>query len=77
MMPLLTTLIELPTSFTMILGHAGHGPVVDGGDGVSTLLHAMTSPEHIVPVLGALLAVGTAVWMIRRAVRNYRISKPT
>ena len=76
-MPLLTPLIELPTSFTMILGHAGHGPVVDGGDGVSTLLHAMSSPEHLVPVVSALLAVGAVVWFVRRAVRNYRISKPT
>jgi hypothetical protein len=73
-MLLLTMLWKIPTGFTGVLGHAGHGPVVDGGDGATSLLHALTSPEHFLPVAVALASVGILVWMVREI---YRISKPT
>lgn len=74
MMLLLTMLLKLPTAFAGVLGHAGHGPVVDGGDGATSLLHALTSPEHLVPAALAALCLAVVVWMAREI---YRISKPT
>lgn len=73
-MLLLTMLWKIPTGFAGVFGHAGHGPVVDGGDGATSLLHALTSPEHFLPVAVALACVGIVVWMVREI---YRISKPT
>lgn len=73
-MLLLTMLLKLPIGFAGVLGHAGHGPVVDGGDGATSLLHALTSPEHLIPAAVASACLGVVVWMVREI---YRISKPT